>query len=323
MDLYLLPAIVSLIPEELRDRPLKDWIGTYLMPWGFPLDGQGIVDDANMLLEADRHRELAPLWTKTGFTVNSNDINSVCLMIPKIQLEGVRPCVIIVLGGGYENIAFHDEGFRTARCLAASGYRPFILNYRYAPNHYPLPQLDLALAILYLRANAERCQINPDDLMILGYSAGGHLCASTTALRSRLKEILDKEIAERRPDLFTVTRDISIRPDKVCLCYPVISFLEEDHEPSFQALTGGDESLRMLLSVEKQVDPDYPKTFIWTCADDSLVPPSNATRMAEALKEKNIPSLLRVFPSGEHGCHVGTGTSAEGWIDEMLEFMKE
>ena len=324
MGLYLLPQLVELIPEEYRDKPMKDWIDSYLMPWGFPLNGQGIIDDANMLIDADQHRELIPLWAEDDFTVTSNDLHSVCLIVLKDgqpDTEEIRPCVIVVPGGGYENIAFHDEGFATARRLEAAGYRPFILNYRYSPNRYPEPQLDLALAIRYLRANADTYRIDPENLMILGYSAGGHLCASTAALRSEIDQKLTEELEKHRPDLADITRGISIRPEKVVLCYPVISFLDEDHEPSFQALTGGDESLREHLSIEKQVDPDYPKTFVWTCADDSLVPPSNAARMAEALKAQNIPYMLKVYPTGEHGCNVGDGTSAEGWMDEMLAFM--
>ena len=43
--------------------------------------------------------------------------------------------------------------------------------------------------------------------------------------------------------------------------------------------------------------------------------------MAEALKAQNIPYMLKVYPTGEHGCNVGDGTSAEGWMDEMLAFM--
>ena len=150
MGLYLLPQLVELIPEEYRDKPMKDWIDSYLMPWGFPLNGQGIIDDANMLIDADQHRELIPLWAEDDFTVTSNDLHSVCLIVLKDgqpDTEEIRPCVIVVPGGGYENIAFHDEGFATARRLEAAGYRPFILNYRYSPNRYPKPQLDLALAI--------------------------------------------------------------------------------------------------------------------------------------------------------------------------------
>jgi len=322
MQLYFMPDMMELIPEEYRGRPLKEWAADFRMPWGMPFPADDVIGDANMLLNADEHREVIPLWDPDHFCITGNNIHSVCLLRLKTCLEGVRPCVIVVPGGGYENISFHNEGYTTARRLAAAGYRPFILNYRFKPNHYPDPQLDLALAIRYLRANAEKYQIDPDNLMILGYSAGGHLCASTAALRDEIDRKLTEELEKRRPDLAKLTSGISIRPDKVCLCYPVISFVSEDHEPSFQALTGGDESLRAHLSVESHVDPDYPKTFVWTCADDSLVPPSNAVRMGEALKAQGIPSMLKVYPTGEHGCHVGDGTSAEGWMKEMLAFME-
>ena len=244
------------------------------------------------------------------------------LLIKELMIRGeVERCLIVCPGGGYENLAFSSEGVKTAQRLIEGGYKAFILNYRYSPNRWPKPQEDLALAILHVRANAKEYGIDPDNLMILGYSAGGHLCASTAALRTEIAEALFADLAEMRPDLCEKYRDISVRPDKVCLCYPVISFLSNQHEPSFQALTGGDETLREHLSIEKQVDGTYPKTFIWTCADDSLVPPDNAERMGKALSDAGIESRLIVYPQGEHGCSIGIGTSAEGWIDEMLEFM--
>ena len=321
--LFFPESLLELIPEEYHTVPLKDWADSFMMPWGFPLAYRELLEDANRIQESDKYWRLVPLWVnEDGFTVDTNDLHSVCLMIPTAQPEGVCPAALIIPGGGYENIAFHDEGLRTAERMAAAGYRTFILNYRYKPNVYPAPQMDLALAIRHIRAHAAEYQIDPDNLLILGYSAGGHLCASTAALREEVGKELQKELEEKRPDLAVALRNISVRPDKVCLCYPVISFLAEDHEPSFQALTGGNEALREHLSIEKQVDENYPKTFLWTCEDDSLVPPSNATRMAEALREKKIDSLLKLYPQGEHGCSLAIGTSAEGWMDAMLEFMK-
>jgi acetyl esterase/lipase len=320
MTLFLPDSLLAFIPEDKQTIPMEEWADSFLMPWGLPFPAADFVEDANMLLNSDRYWDMIPLWDQEHFCICSNDIHSVSLMVPKCALEGVRPAALICPGGGYENISFHSEGLLTAKRLEKAGYRTFILNYRYSPNRWPAPQLDLALAIRYLRANAAELCINPDDLMILGYSAGGHLCASTAALRDELADILEKELEEKRPDLAESLQGISIRPDKVCLCYPVISFLKEDHEPSFQALTGGDESLREHLSIEKQVDPDYPKTFVWTCADDSLVPPSNASRMDAALTEQKVPHKFCLYPQGEHGCSLGTGTSAEGWMDEMLQF---
>ena len=237
MSLFLPEALLAFIPEEKQTIPLEEWADTFRMPWGLPFPAADYVQDANMLTHSDQYWDIVPLWDKEHFTIESNDIHSVSLMIPKCTLDGVRPAALICPGGGYENISFHGEGLVTAWRLEKAGYRTFILNYRYSPNRYPAPQLDLALAIKYLRANAAELQINPDDLMILGYSAGGHLCASTAALREELEGALQQELEKHRPDLLESCRGISIRPDKVCLCYPVISFLAEDHEPSFQART--------------------------------------------------------------------------------------
>ena len=320
MSLFLPESLLAFIQEEKQTIPMEEWADTFRMPWGMPFPAADFVQDANMIARSEQYWDMIPLWDKEHFTIDSNDIHSSGIMVPKCTLDGVRPAVLICPGGGYENLSFHNEGLCTAWRLEKTGYRTFILNYRYSPNRYPAPQLDLALAIKYLRANAAELQIDPDNLMILGYSAGGHLCASTAALREELEGALQKEMEKFRPDLLESCRGISMRPDKVCLCYPVISFLSEDHEPSFQALTGGDESLREHLSIEKQVDPDYPKTFIWTCADDSLVPPSNASRMAEALEAQKVPHKFCLYPQGEHGCFLAVGTSADGWVDEMLDF---
>ena len=64
-------------------------------------------------------------------------------------------------------------------------------------------------------------------------------------------------------------------------------------------------------------------SFLWTCADDSLVPPSNTTDMAAALEANHVEHDYAIYPQGEHGCSLGIGTSAEGWIDTMVEFMRE
>ena len=321
--LFFQKEMLGLIPEKYHTIPMEEWADSFMLPWGLPLPLRDLVEDANMLVNEKEYWEMVPLWDKQHFTIDSNDIHSVSLMIPKSYLKGIRPAVLIVPGGSYESVSFHNEGLMTAACLDKAGYRTFIMNYRVSPNRYPDPQLDLALAIKHLRVYAKQYQIDPDDLMILGYSAGGHLCASTTALWEEIQERLQEELEKRLPDIADVYKDIPIRPNKVCLGYPVISFLKECHEPSFQALTGGDESLREHLSIEKQVSSDYPKTFLWACEDDLLVPAGNARRMARVLETNHVPCEFVLYPEGGHGCGIGTGTSAEGWINTMLQFMKE
>ena len=274
-----------------------------------------------MVAEGDRIWDLIPLW-HNDLTADSNDLHSVFLMRLKNMPSGVRPAVIICPGGGYEFLSFDYEGIRIARRMEEAGYRAFILNYRVSPNHYPAPQLDLMCAIKHIRANAERYQISEDGLLILGFSAGGHLCASAAALYRELEPRFAEEMERTRQNDAAAYRAVSARPDAVCLAYPVISFRAEQHEDSFRCLTGGDEALRDALSIETRVTSDFPKTFIWTCADDLLVPPSNAERMARALEAKQVPHRFIMYPQGGHGCDLGAGTSAEGWVDEMLRFMR-
>ncbi len=62
--------------------------------------------------------------------------------------------------------------------------------------------------------------VDPENVMIMGFSAGGHLCACVGACMIILR------MQTHRYD------GISARPDKICLSYPVISFLEDSHEGS-------------------------------------------------------------------------------------------
>ena len=179
--------------------------------------------------------------------------------------------------------------------------RRLILKYRVSPAVYPAPQEDLSLAIRYVREHALEYGVDPDNILTLGASAGGHLCASQAALAKRVEDT----------------------PDKICLCYPVISFTEEPHEGSAELLTGGDTSLRKMLSAENLVTESYPETFVWTCADDDCVPPSNAVRMGAALKKAHVRHELFVYPSGGHGCGLAFSKEAHDWSRAMVEFFKD
>lgn len=327
---FFFPAdLFDFVPKEMWTRPLEEVGQTVRMPWGPMFDADGLAHMANIIEEIFFHLEkyeFVPLWGEAGKDYvpdyGANNKEAVCLMSMRQEAAGQkRPAVIICPGGGYRALARGNEGYATALKMEEAGYRAFILNYRVAPNHFPEPQKDLALAVKYVRANHERYGIDPNRVMIVGFSAGGHLCASFTAHHEEMERAVMEDLQREHGALRETYQGISVRPDMVCLSYPVISFMSEAHEDSFQALTDGDESLREKLSIELQVDGSYPKTFVWACQDDELVPVSNAVRMAEALKAAGVPSELKTYPTGGHGCATAEGTSAESWMIEMLKFM--
>ena len=316
----------ALIPEDMYDCPVADVSEKVKMPWGAPFISRDMARAANLTNEIVEEKawELVPLWVESSPDYipdpDAGGKEQVCLIVPSNPEAGSKPAVIICPGGGYEILGPDNEGLNLAKKMAENGYVAFVLLYRRKPDYYPAPQEDLALAAKYVKYNAEKYGVDKNTIMFMGSSAGGHLCASVAAYPDETDAALIAELEKTDPEKAKKYREIPIKPDQLCLNYPVISFVKEAHEQSFQALTGGDESLRDKLSIELHVDENYPKTFVWACEDDGLVLCSNAVRFGEALKKEGVPCRLRVYPQGDHGCGLGDGTSAAGWSDEMLSF---
>jgi len=93
-----------------------------------------------------------------------------------------RPIVVIAPGGGYLTVSIKEVGDKTALQYNASGFHAAVLNYCVKPHRFPEPQMDLALSIKLLRDNAEEWGIDKNMIVVCGFSAGGHLCASLSTL---------------------------------------------------------------------------------------------------------------------------------------------
>lgn len=321
---------IRMVPEDRLGEPLINLEETIRMPWGAPYVADLLVDAANAASDILRNHtyQLLPLWgvidkdKKIGLNVHAGGKSSVCLMVKTFTDAEKKPAVIICPGGGYVSTAGVHEGTDLAERMEKAGYRPFILHYR-VNTAWPAPQCDLALAIKYIRANAEKYSVDPENVMVMGSSAGGHVCAMEAAVYEELDSMLLEELKTVDQAAAAQYAGISARPDKVCLNYAAISFINPVSENSFRIISGGDESMRKKLSAELNVHEKYPKTFIWICQDDAMIKPETSEAFALALKEKHVPYKLCVYVSGGHGCGLAKGTPAERWISDMLDFIQE
>lgn len=220
--------------------------------------------------------------------------------------DTVRKCMLMVPGGGYCMLAPH-EGELPAMEYYRMGLNVFVLTYTNDITMcVPLkrqPMNDISRAVRLLRKNAEEYHIAPEKLLVCGFSAGGHVCAS---LCTHFDDIVD-------PD--PVLNAISNRPDGAILCYPVITSGEYTHVYSMQTLLGKNPSAEELdyFSLEKQVKAGTPPCFLWQTAEDDLVPVENSYLFAKALKEKGIPFAQYVYPKGGHGLSVASLEQFAGW----------
>ncbi len=202
-----------------------------------------------------------------------------------------RPAVIICPGGGYEYCSVR-EAEPVALRYAAFGIPAFVLRYSCVNKKFPTALLELAQAMAYVRSNCEELGVDPNKIMVSGFSAGGHLAASL-AVHWNKPFITDN--LGGSSELY--------KPNGAVLCYPVITSGEKRHDGSIVNIVGEDYPAEMMetVSLEKQVSEATPPVFIWHTADDGLVPVENTLMFTSALAEKKIPFACHIFESGVHG----------------------
>ena len=220
-------------------------------------------------------------------------------MYPDYQNPFKRPLVIICPGGGYGHHS-PREGEAVAIKMLDYGYNAVILRYSLNPNNYPCPLYEAAYTINYVREHAAEWDVDPDKIIVAGFSAGGHVAASLGTMwnAAELDDFLDKELG--------VSHE-AVKPNGMLLGYPVITSGEFAHRGSFVKLLGDRyDELVDKVSLEKRVTSDMPKAFIWHTFADGSVPMENSLLLAKAMKEADVKLELHIFPDGAHGLGLGT-----------------
>ena len=164
----------------------------------------------------------------------------------------------------------------------------------------------------YVRKHAAKYQLDPNQIGIMGFSAGGHLAASAATHFYKLADANNLDTT-------------SVRPDFVILVYPVISFTDElTHEGSRKHLLGKDfrEADVLYWSNEKQVNADSPPAFLVHAGDDKAVPVGNSLAYYSACLEHGVPAELHLYPGGGHGFGLYNKTTTDLWINRLRNWLK-
>ena len=221
-------------------------------------------------------------------------------------LDKKRPAVLLCPGGGYRTLSTREDQPIAMKYLAA-GFHVFVLHYSLAPDVFPRALMELALAMKVIREHGDEWNVDVDRIAVSGFSAGGHLACC-------LGVFWDGALGVK-PEM--------IRPDGMILCYPVITSGEYCHKGSFECLMGAeaskkDEKLRRLLSLEYQVGPQVPKTFLWHTWTDQSVPVENSLLLLQALRKAGVNVEAHLYPVGPHGIALGT-EETQGIDQKYLE----
>ncbi|MGA2350400.1 MAG: alpha/beta hydrolase [Terracidiphilus sp.] len=222
--------------------------------------------------------------------------------------------VVVLPGGAYTHLSGNLEGRQVADWFAARGFRAFVLSYRLSSNGYllPVPLIDARRAVQLVRARAADYQINPSKIVIIGFSAGGHLAA-----------LASTQFVAGNPDAEDPIERVSSRPDYLVLGYPWIGALSEQTEhlsycKLFNIMDKCDE-LRMAYSPDLSVTKETPPTFWFHTFSDGTVPVEQGLRFYEALVKAGVPVEAHIFANGPHGTGLGRGDAALDQWPNLLE----
>ncbi|MEP9402384.1 alpha/beta hydrolase [Sphingomonas sp. VNH70] len=230
--------------------------------------------------------------------------------------------VMVVPGGGYRALVIDRGGLEPARWLAERGYTTFVLTYRLPGEGWAgkadVPLADAQRAIRLIRANAARFGIDPAKIAAVGFSAGGHVCA----------ELLTRHGASVYVPIDAADR-LSARPWAVGLISAVIGMRPSDGNAGSHGQLLGElatPALEAQHSPQLNVTPDTPPAFIVSTNDDPIVDVErNGIPMRAALRARNVPVELHVFPRGGHnfGVRMPRDLPAAAWPGMFVAWLAD
>lgn len=187
-------------------------------------------------------------------------------------------------GGGYTHLSMNNEGHDWADYFNSLGIAYVVLKYRMPGGDRTIPLTDAYQAMRTVRDSAQAWHINPRNVGIMGFSAGGHLASS---------------VSTHAP--------YDVRPDFTILFYPVVSMVERDtHKGSVVGFLGnsrGDKTLQREWSNFNAVRQHLtPPAIILLANDDRAVPPvTNGVAYYSAMRRAGNACEMHIYPSGGHG----------------------
>jgi acetyl esterase/lipase len=230
------------------------------------------------------------------------------------KADGLRPCVVVIHGGAWRS---GNRSAHTNICLqlAQRGYVAATISYRFCPEHtFPAQIEDAKCAVRFLRASAEKYQIDKERFGAIGASAGAHL--------SMLLGVMDEADGLEGEG---GSPGESSKVDAVVSFFGPTDLAADDLPEVSKGLVkdfiGGTpeekaEAYRQASPLSYVTTGDAP-ILLLQGTKDVLVPHSQAYKMAEAMTEKKIPGRVEVYIGAGHGWG---GSDLVDSLEESYEF---
>ncbi|AZA86106.1 alpha/beta hydrolase [Chryseobacterium shandongense] len=253
---------------------------------------------------------------KDGRIVQIKEPELFAFLPPK---EERKPMAIIVIpGGGYYKLTYDLGGYQIAKWFNTLGISAFVLNYRLpispdVKQREIAPLQDIQAAIKYIRKNADQYGISPEQIGVIGTSAGGHLAATVSNITTDYTELKDDWTS------------VSTIPNFAILVSPVIDLGEFAHVGSRNSLLGENASQEKIIeySMQNRVTEKTPPTLLIHAQNDKAVPVMNSILYYQAMTKNKVKGALFIFPEGEHKIGItNTSELTDNWKKLCSDWLK-
>ncbi|MCD8309307.1 MAG: alpha/beta hydrolase [Clostridia bacterium] len=236
------------------------------------------------------------------------------------------PAIISLPGGAFTHLSDTDKE-PTAMTFYRCGFQTFVLNYSVGKySEYPAPLDDISWAILQIRKHSIEWRVNPDKIIVMGFSAGASV-AGMSATQWNITGLSERVGAADAKE---------IRPDAAVIAYGACNTSETIVKNPNIERPGSWGKIVTDLTPEldwlNYVDKTTPPMFIWQPAYDKYVPKENQIMLANALKENGVKYELHMFKDGYHGMSVGYNApgytltdsphpDADRWVNLCIDWL--
>lgn len=213
-----------------------------------------------------------------------------------------RPAILLIHGGGW---SFGDKKFYMplGKALAAKGYAAFSINYRLltmTANKYPAQLDDSQRAVRWIRAHADKYNVDPQRIGALGDSAGGYLVALLGMRDTRDNSEPDLASFSSRVQCvvdFYGPTDFTLSPEEAKAGAGAVGIVTNFLGKSQQEAPDLYKQSSPITFVDKQAAP----FLIIHGTADPLVPVSQSERLYDALKTVKVDATLFLAYKQGHG----------------------
>lgn len=197
--------------------------------------------------------------------------------------------IVGIPGGGYSVLSNNHEGTMASTWLNERGIAYFVVNYRLPEGDRTKPISDVEQGFRIVRDSAQVWGINPRDVGIMGFSAGGHL-ASVISTHSPY---------EVRPDFSILFYPVISMDERVSHKWSCVNFLSEEGQKNPELVR----DFSTMNAVRRHLTPP---ALIVTASDDRLVPfVTNGLEYYKAMRLAGNDCAMYVYPTGDHGFGFG------------------